>query len=65
MTIKYLIDHNGRVFPAKHKSKHKGWRGTFAEALKECGDSGRQFLKECEQGADQFSREITNTKRRR
>ncbi|KUO64205.1 MAG: hypothetical protein APF80_17455 [Alphaproteobacteria bacterium BRH_c36] len=64
MKIKYIIDDKGRLLPAEKflKREAKGWKGTFLQALKECGDTGKQFLKECEQGVGQFARELTNSK---
>jgi hypothetical protein len=52
MQIKFFIDKNGNVIAAKEFARReaKGWAGTFKTAFKEWGDTGKQFLKENEQG---------------
>lgn len=65
MTKKFIVDRYGRVFPFEPRKKYRGkhvWTAACIQALVEAGDSGKQFLKECEQGASQFARELTNIK---
>jgi hypothetical protein len=66
MQIKFLIDKNGNVIGVKDLARReaKGWSGTFKTALKECGNSGKQFLRENEQGLAQFAKEIAGLKKK-
>ncbi len=49
----------------KQKKKPHWLKSTLIQALKETADTGKQFCKECEQGAGQFCRELTNTKQQK
>jgi hypothetical protein len=49
----------------KRKKKPHWLKSTLIQAMKETATSGKQFCKECEQGASQFCRELTNTTKKK
>ena len=68
LTPKYLRDDKtGKLIkPEKFIARETaGWLAAIGQAIKETAQSGKQFIKECEQGASEFGRELTGTKKKR
>ena len=68
LTPKYLRDDKtGKLMKAEQfvAREAKGWLSAIGQAIKETAQSGKQFAKECEDGATEFGQEIAGTKKKR
>ncbi|MGH1419408.1 MAG: hypothetical protein ACRBCJ_11175 [Hyphomicrobiaceae bacterium] len=67
MKPKYILDKNGKVMPAEKflKREAKDWFGSITQALRECGDTGKKFAKECSQIPGEIANDFGNKKKKK